>query len=156
MSTVRTGRHKGGKRSFIDDQRGAAAFEFAIVWVGLTFVLLLPLADLAMAGFRFISAHQALRDMAQRVQYSPPSDLTTSGSITSWQLSMTKSVSGYTITPTVYCGSPGTPAPCSAADALPTVPKRYKLTTNFTVSAMTPGLVFCSPSCTVSYSIPFQ
>ncbi|MDP2354547.1 MAG: hypothetical protein Q8M31_00585 [Beijerinckiaceae bacterium] len=140
----------------IGDRRGAAAFEMAIIYGFLMFSMFLPLADVAMAGFKFISAHQALRDMAQRIQYSPPSDITTAAGISTWQDSLPASVSGYTITPTVYCGSPGTLAPCTAADALPTVPKRYKLTTNFTAPAMTPGLVFCSTGCTVSYSIPFQ
>lgn len=114
MSTVRTGRHKSGRRSFIDDQRGAAAFEMAIVYGFLMFSLLLPLADLAIAGFRFISAHQALRDMGQRTQYSPPADVTNASVIATWKSALPTAISGYTITPQVYCGSPGTVAPCSS------------------------------------------
>ena len=60
------------KDSFIADQRGAVAFETLIVWLFLMFGLLLPLTDLAIGGFKFISAYQALRDMGQRTQYSTP------------------------------------------------------------------------------------
>src|SRR6516164_2745055 len=78
------GRLVNHKESFISDQRGAVALEMPIVWLFMMLTLLLPLADLAIAGFKFISAHQALRDMGQRTQYSTP-DATDSGSITNWK-----------------------------------------------------------------------
>src|SRR5258707_15672846 len=80
--------HKG---SFIADQRGAVAFEMAFVFGLLMLSLLLPLADVAVAGFKFISAHQALRDMGQRTQYSAP-DATDAGSISTWQSSLPTTV----------------------------------------------------------------
>ena len=49
------------KGSFITDQRGAVAFETIIVYFFMCFSLLLPLADVAIAGFQYISAWEALR-----------------------------------------------------------------------------------------------
>ena len=152
MSAVRTGRYRSRRRSFIGDRRGAAAFEMAIIYLFLMFSLLLPLADLAIAGFKFISAYQALRDMGQRTQYSPPADVTNSGSISTWASSLPASISGYTITPLVYCGSPGVVAPCASAT---TLPKYYTFSTTFTLSPMVLGSVMCS-TCTVQYSQRFQ
>ena len=44
------------KKSFIANQRGAVAFETVIVYAFMIIFLLLPLADLAIAGFQFVSA----------------------------------------------------------------------------------------------------
>jgi len=49
------------KRSFMADQRGAVALEMPIVYLFLIVSLLLPLADVGIAGFQYISAWQALR-----------------------------------------------------------------------------------------------
>jgi hypothetical protein len=138
------------KNSFMADQRGAVAFETLIVWLFLMFGLLLPLTDLAIGGFKFISAYQALRDMGQRTQYSTP-DATDPTSITNWQSSLPTTVDGYTISATVYCGDPGTVAPCAGA----TWPKYYIFQTSFTLSPMVLGSVLCS-TCTVNYSQRFQ
>ena len=119
MSDVRTGRRRSRIRSFIGDQRGTAAFEMAMVYTLLVFSLLLPLADLAIAGFKFISAYQALRDMGQRTQYSPPADVTDGTVITAWKAALPSAISGYTVTPEIYCGSPGTVAPCASGAASP-------------------------------------
>src|SRR4051794_909299 len=64
------------KDRFIADQRGAVAFEMPIVYIVMMFSLLLPLADVAIAGFQYISARQALRAFGQSIQYSPPPDVT--------------------------------------------------------------------------------
>ena len=53
-----------------------------IVWSFLMMFLLLPLADVAIAGFQFISAWQALRAFGQSVQYYPPPDVTDASSWT--------------------------------------------------------------------------
>jgi Flp pilus assembly protein TadG len=147
----------GHKKSFIADERGAAALETSIVILFLVSVPLFPLVDLATAGFQFISAHQALRDMAQLTQYSPPSDVTSAASITNWQNSLPTTVAGYTVTAQVYCGNPATLAPCAADAPGATSPKYYKFTTSFTLSPISPLLrsALCSP-CTVYYSQPFQ
>ena len=144
---VALARHKD---SFMADQRGAVAFETLIVYLFMVTSLLLPLADLAIAGFRFISAHQALRDVGQRTQYSPP-DATDLGSITNWKSSLPTTVDGYTVSAKVYCGDPGTEAPCAGT----TWPKYYTFTTSFTLSPMVLGSVLCS-TCTVNYSERFQ
>src|SRR5262245_39750944 len=117
MPDPRRARYRRGIESLVGDRCGAAAFEMVIIFLFLMFSLLLPLADLAIAGFRFISAHQALRDMGQRTQYSPPADVTNSSDIASWKSALPTTISGYTITPRVFCGSPGTEAPCSSGAA---------------------------------------
>jgi hypothetical protein len=132
------------------DQRGAVAFETLIVWLFLMVSLLLPLTDLAIGGFKFISAYQALRDMGQRTQYSTP-DATDSGSITNWKGALPTTVDGYTVSAQVYCGDSGTLAPCAGT----TFPKYYTFTTSFTLSPMVLGSVLCS-TCTVTYSQRFQ
>lgn len=154
MSTVRTfpGRLKRRRDSFVADQRGAAALEMPVIFLFLIFSLLLPLADLGIAGFKFISAYQALRNMGQRTQYSPPADVTDASSVSSWASALPASISGYTITTLVYCGSPGVVAPCASAT---TLPKYYTFTTSFTLSPMVLGWALCS-TCTVQYSQRFQ
>jgi hypothetical protein len=146
-----TGKDKSST-TLLSDQRGAVALEMPIVWLFMMMFLLLPLADLAIAGFKFISAHQALRDLGQRTQYSTP-DATDPNSITAWKSSLPTTVDGYPISTKVYCGDPGTEAPCAGT----TWPKYYIFSTNFTLSPMVPWLrsVLCS-TCTVNYSQRFQ
>ena len=137
--------------TLLSDQRGAVAFETMIVYLFVGTGLLLPLADVAVAGLKYSSAYQALRDMGQRVQFSPPPDVT---SIASWQSSLPSNVDGYSVSVQVYCGNPGV-APCASGA---TVPKYYTFTTSFTLSPMVLGrlgISLCS-TCTVTYSQPFQ
>jgi hypothetical protein len=138
------------KTSFIWDQRGAVALEMPFVYFFMVTSLLLPLADLAIAGLKFNSAYQALRDMGQRTQYSTP-DATDSASISTWQTSLPTTVDGYTISATVKCGDAGTSAPCAGTD----FPKYYNFSTSFTLSPMVLGSVLCS-TCTVNYLQRFQ
>jgi hypothetical protein len=142
--------------SFIADQRGAVALEGPAVFLFLLLGLLVPLADVAVAGFKYISAHQALRAMGQRAQFSPPTDVTSSGSIGTWKSSLPATVDGYTVSAQVWCGNPGTLAPC-AADVVgaPPSPKYYRFTTSFTLSPMVLRSVLCG-TCNVEYSQPFQ
>jgi hypothetical protein len=122
--------------------------------------LLLPLADVAIAGFNFISAHEALRDMGQRVQYSPPPGVRVADTATfnTWQSQLPTTVGGYPVSVEVYCAtSPDTLAPSDACT--PTIAKYYKFTTSFSLktplSPLVRGLGLCS-TCTVTYSEPFQ
>src|SRR4051794_32990036 len=107
------------KGYLLADQRGAVAFEMIIVYIFMVIFLLLPLADVATAGLKFISAQQALRDMAQRTQYSPPGDVTSSASITDWKSALPATVGGYSVTAQVYCGNPGALAPCASGTIKP-------------------------------------
>jgi hypothetical protein len=152
MKTVRArqGQLRGRKKSFIADQRGVVAFEIPFVTILLIFSLLLPLADVAIAGFKFISAYQALRDMGQRTQYSTP-DATDANSISTWQSSLPTTVDGYTVSATIKCGDAGTAPPCAGT----TFPKYYSFQTSFTLSPMVLGSVLCS-TCTVNYLQRFQ
>jgi hypothetical protein len=138
------------KEPFIADQRGAVAFEMPFVFLFLIFSLLFPLADMAIAGFKFISAFQALRDMGQRTQYSTP-DATDSTSISTWQSSLPTTVDGYTVSATIKCGDTGAAPPCAGTD----FPKYYIFQTSFTLSPFVLRSVFCS-TCTVTYSQRFQ
>src|SRR5688572_12697511 len=71
---------KGRRKTFLPDQRGAVALEMPFVFALLIFVFLFPLADVAIAGFKYISAVQALRAFGHSIQYSPPTDFSnTSG-----------------------------------------------------------------------------
>ena len=137
--------------TLLSDRRGAVAFEMIIVYLFMVVSLLLPLADVAVAGLKFNSAYQALRDMGQRTQYSNL-DATDPASISTWQSSLPTTVDGYTVSATIKCGDTGTAAPCAGT----TWPKYFVFSTTFTLSPMTPGLVFCSSACTVTYSQRFQ
>ena len=138
------------KDSFIADQRGAVAFEMLFVFLFLIMGLLLPLADVAIAGFKFISAYQALRDMGQRTQYSTPTDVTNSASVTAWKNSLPTTVDGYSVSAKIYCD--GEEAPCALGT---TWPKYYTFSTSFTLSPMVLGSVLCS-TCLVNYSQRYQ
>jgi hypothetical protein len=138
------------KETFLADQRGAVSFEMIFVSFFLMMSLLLPLADVAIAGFRFISAHQALRDMGQRTQYSPP-DATDSSSISTWQSSLPQTVDGFTVSVAIKCGDAGTAPPCAGT----AFPKYYTFQTTFSLAPIVLGSVLCS-TCTVNYSQRFQ
>ena len=94
LVTVRRGGRASRRRSFIAEQRGAVAFEMLIVFSFLGTFLLLPLADVAAAGFRFVSAWEALRAFGQKIQYNPPPDVT---AWESWKSALPTSVAGYPI-----------------------------------------------------------
>ena len=84
--TVLAGKDKVTSTNLLSDQRGAVAFEMLIVWFFLMMCLLLPLADVAIAGFQFISAWEALRAFGQSIQYDPPPDVTNASGWTSSKL----------------------------------------------------------------------
>ncbi|WP_375780200.1 hypothetical protein ACE103_15975 [Bradyrhizobium sp. ma5] len=137
---------------FIADQRGAAAFEMLIVFAFLGVSLLLPLADVAAAGFQFVSAWGALRSFGQQIQYNTPPDVT---NWASWKSGLPTSVAGYPINNLqVLCGD--AIAACSGTNS--GSPKYYTYTTTVTVSPIILTAVLCANSCTytLSYSERFQ
>jgi hypothetical protein len=159
--------------SFMADQRGAVAFELPSIYWFLFFCLLLPLADLAMAGIQYISARGALRAFGQLILYSQPADVTNPGSPSSpgsWAaIVLAKADPRYPIPSIqIICGESG--ALCSAsnittATGLPTA-KYYSYTTAVTLSPLFLKSVLCtSPitstntnpcTFTLSYSERFQ
>ncbi|MCC8939904.1 hypothetical protein H8A99_26425 [Bradyrhizobium sp. Arg68] len=155
MSTVRAcrGRQVSRKASFLRDQRGAVAFEMPFVYVFLIMVLLLPLADLAMAGFSFVSAWESLRAFGQSIQYDPPSDL---GNSATWKsTAIGKADSRYPISNfRLICGDAD--ADCSGTNTAS--PKYYSYSTSITLAPMVLTTLLCDPSCTytLSYSERFQ
>ena len=147
---VALARHKD---SFMADQRGAVAFETLIVYLFMVTSLLLPLADVAAAGFQFISAWGALRNFGQSIQYDPPPDVTNASGWTSSKLA--KADPRFPIQQfQLVCGD--TNAVCSAANSAS--PKYYSYTTTVTLSPMVLRSVLCTSSCsfTLPYSERFQ
>jgi hypothetical protein len=143
-------RHR--KDSLLADQRGAVAFEMLIVYSFMMFSLLFPAADLAIFGFQYISAWEALRTFGQYVQYNPPSDLT---AWTPSQTSVTVNGHVYTIAnPKIICGDGK--SDCSDATL---IPKYYSYTTTVTLNPLVLKSVLCpGGNCTfsLSYSERFQ
>src|SRR6185312_4884043 len=100
------------------DQRGAAAFEAPFILGFLVLSLLMPVADLAIAGFKLIFGYEALRNAGQYMQYHTPPDVT---NLSSWRSSLPSTVTaqpGYPIATgsiQVLCGDLS--SVCTAATA---------------------------------------
>jgi hypothetical protein len=148
-------RHKG---SLLADRRGAVAFEMLIVYAFILLFLLLPAADLAVAGFQFISAWEALRTFGEYVQYNQPPDPT---SPSTWWTGLNKTVGVFTISPVnggVICGETG--HACAAGNIAS--PRYYSYTTTVTLAPMVLKKVLCTSknanpcSFTLPYSERFQ
>lgn len=140
------------KKSFIPDQRGAVAFETLIVYPVLVAFLLMPLADVAAAGFQFISARTALRSFGQYVQYYNP--LGPDGTVT-WRSGLQTTVAGHAISNIqVLCGDAG--AACSSTNIAS--PKYITFSTTVTLAPLVWRSVLCPTTCTytLSYSERFQ
>jgi len=140
--------------SFYADRRGVAAFELIIVYPFLLIGLMLPLADLAIAGFQCISARQTLHSFGQYLMYAPPDDL---GNTSTWfSTTNAKAASlNYPISNLqLICGDGG--AACSSANTAS--PKYYSFDTTVTLAPIVLSSVLCSDSCTytLSYSTRFQ
>src|SRR5262245_93340 len=154
--TAVAGKNKLASTTLLSDQRGAVAFEAVIVWVFMMLFLLLPLADLAVAGFQFVSARQALRNFGQYVQYNPPKNVVTDWTnLTSALTQMSTQLDPrYPVTNIqLFCGGDL----CSSSNK--NTPTYYKYTTTVSLSPIVLGWVFgCSP-CSItlsSYSVPYQ
>jgi hypothetical protein len=144
------------KASFMADQRGAVAFEMPIVYIVMVMSLLLPLADVAIAGFQFISAWGALRAFGQYVQYNPPPDVTNTSA---WTSALTTTVAGYPINNVqVLCGDTGAGAACTSANVATSPTKYYSYTTTVTVAPMVLSSVLCTSSNTnhCSFTLPYS
>jgi hypothetical protein len=148
------GKDKLTSTTLLPDQRGAVAFEMPIVYLFMMLSLLLPLADVAIAGFQFVSAWGALRAFGQSIQYNQPPDVTnTSG----WMSSvLAKADPGFPISNLqVICGD--TKLVCSPSNLA--LPKYYSYTTTITLSPMVLRSVLCNAnpcSFTLPYSERFQ
>jgi len=143
--------------SFITDRRGAVAFETLLVYLFIVTSLLLPLADVAAAGFQFISGWAALRAFGQLIQYKAPADPT---NITTWKSTLPATVSGFPINNVqVLCGD--SQAACSSANISSPV-KYFSYATTVTLAPMVLSSILCtsgnanSCSFTLPYSERFQ
>lgn len=150
------------KKTFIADQRGAVAFELPAVYIFLLMTLLLPLADVAMAGFQYTSAWGALRAFGQSIQYSPPPDVTDASQ---WmQSASAKADTRFPISSfQLICGDSN--AFCSGANpdsTNPSKPKYYVYSTTVTLNPLVLRSVLCTSgdanpcTFTLTYSERFQ
>jgi hypothetical protein len=147
------------QKTFVADRRGAVAFETLMVYLVLATTLFLPLADMGVAGYQFLSAYAALRAFGEYVQYPltisgfDPTDSSTWPSGTS--------IGGYQISnPQVLCGDTSAGVACTSTNVA-TLPAKYlTYSTTVTLAPMAPMMksVLCRSSCkyTVSYSERFQ
>ena len=137
------------KDYFIADQRGAVALEMPAVFGVLMLSLFVPLADVAIAGFQYISAWEALRAFGQYIQYSPPADVT---SPSTWaSTASAKADPRFPISNLqVLCGDGDPPAVCSSSNVSAPV-KYYSYTTTVTLS---PSWVTRPALCTSSNANP--
>jgi hypothetical protein len=138
------------------DQRGAVALETLIVYIFMVTSLLLPLADVAAAGFQFISAWAALRGFGEYIQYNQPPDPTNTSA---WISSLsTTTVAGYSMSNIqVMCGDAGTG--CTSANVnTPPLVKYFTYSTTVTLAPLFLTAVLCPTSCTYTlyYSERFQ
>ncbi|KWV56046.1 hypothetical protein AS156_04925 [Bradyrhizobium macuxiense] len=141
------------RKRFIADQRGAVAFEMPFVYLFLFMIVLLPLADLGIMGFQFISAFQALRGFGQSIQYSPPPDVTSASTWTTAALA--KADANYPISNfQLVCGDSGTV--CSSSNTVS--PKYYSYTTSITLQPMVLKSVLCTSGNTnpCTFTLPYS
>jgi hypothetical protein len=157
VGRVGRGRLASHGKSFVADQRGAVAFEMLFVFVFLTSGLLLPLTDVGIAGFQYISAWEALRAFGQSIQYNTPPDVTNASS---WQTAaIAKADANFPISNfQLLCGD--SKVACSAANIAS--PKYYSYTTSITLTPMVLKSVLCTSvnanpcTFTLPYSERFQ
>jgi len=159
MTTLRALRDRlmSRKASFMADQRGAVAFELPIVYFFLAFSLFFPLADVAMAGFRYVAAHGALRAFGQSILYNSPPDVTNASTWKSTALA--KADPRYPISNfRLVCGD--SQIACSATNIAN--PKYYSYATTITLAPLVLRSVLCTSgnanpcTFTLAYSERFQ
>ncbi|MBR0801111.1 hypothetical protein JQ615_37710 [Bradyrhizobium jicamae] len=139
------------------DQRGAVALEMPFVYLFMIVSLLVPLSDLGIAGFQYISAFEALRAFGQYLQYNQPPD---AGNAATWtSAALAKAPAGYTISNfQLICGDSS--AVCSSTNTA--TPKYYSYSTSITLTPMVLKSALCtsnnSNSCTFTlyYTERFQ
>jgi hypothetical protein len=133
-------------RSLIADQRGVVAFEMPFIYFFLMMAVLLPLADLALAGFQYVSAYAALRAFGQSIQYSTPPDVTDSSS--SWvTTAIAKADTRFPINSLQFmCGD--TYVACTSANSDPSKPKYFYYSTTITLTPMVLRTALCNSGST--------
>jgi Flp pilus assembly protein TadG len=152
MTAVRV--RKISLKSFVTDRRGASAFEMVVIYPFLLLGVMLPLADLAIAGYRYISAYQALQAFGQSLVYSPPDNLGDTGTWTTEAEGKAADLDFSITNLQLICGDGG--AACSSGNIAS--PKYFSFQTSVTLEPMVLSAVLCSNSCTytLNYSARFQ
>lgn len=159
--TVLAGNDKATATGLPSDQRGAASLEMTIISLFLMMFLLVPLADLAVAGFQYVSAWQALRAFGQNILYNPPPDVTNASAWTTDPKVVARANANSTFPITniqLFCGDAN--SVCSAGNLA--WPRYASYKTTVTLAPMVLRPVFCTStnanSClfTLSYSEQFE
>jgi hypothetical protein len=127
------------KVSFVSDQRGAIAFETMLVIIFMVTALLLPLADVGVAGLQYTQAWAALRNYGQCVQYNNLDPTNVSG----WTNPCPATFNGYTMSSfKVYCGDNSPPVACSSSNTA--LPMWFSYKTTFTLHPLLLTSLLCS------------
>ncbi|WP_338824222.1 hypothetical protein WDM22_15975 [Bradyrhizobium septentrionale] len=140
------------RASLLADQRGAVALEVPAVWLFLMLIILLPLADIAIAGFQYISARQALRNFGYSILYTPPTDVT---SASTWSATaIAKADPKYPISNfQIICGASN--AACSSGNNTP--PRSYSYQTSITITPIVLKSVLCGSGANgCTFTVPFS
>jgi Flp pilus assembly protein TadG len=148
------------RRGIAADERGAVAFETVIVYIFIVIALLLPMADIAVAAFQYLSASAALRSYATYLQSNRPPDPTDTTSdatsISTWKSNLRTSSAGYSIgNLQVLCGDAGAGAACTSTN---NIVQYYSYATSVTLTPIVLSALLCPTSCTytLQYTERFQ
>src|SRR4051794_11405832 len=123
------------------------------VFLFMMLSLLLPLADVAAAGFQFISAWQALRSFGQYLQDHKPDDVMNAST---WMTNVLKKADPRFPVSNIQLGCGNAILACTSNGVSP---KYYSYATTVTLSPLVLRAVLCnagSCSFTLSYSEQFQ
>ena len=159
--TALAGNDKATATGLLSDQRGAASLEMTIVSLFVMLGLLLPLTDVAAAGFRYVSAWQALRAFGQNILYNPPPDVTNASAWTTDAkvVARANANTAFPITNIqLFCGDAN--SVCSAGNLA--WPRYSSYTTTVTVAPMVLSSLLCTStnanpcSFTLRYSEQFE
>lgn len=127
------------RKSFLRDQRGAIAFETLLVYIVMVTALLLPLADVGVAGLQYTQAWAALRNYGQCIQYNNIDPTNVSG----WTNPCPGTFQGYTMSSlNVYCGDNSPLAACTSSNAA--LPMWFSYSTTFTLHPLLLTSVLCN------------
>jgi hypothetical protein len=141
------------KKTFVADRRGAVAFETLLVYLVLATVVFLPLADVGVAFYQFLSASAALRSFGAYVQYPLAFSGFDPTNSSTWPSGQT--IGGYKISnPQVLCGNTSAGVACTSANVGTSPAKYFTYSTTVTLAPMVPfvKLVLCKTSCTYTLS----
>ena len=141
--------------SLLADERGAVALEVPAVWLFLMMLVLLPLADLAIASYQYISARQALRNFGYSILYSPPPDVTSASTWTTTAVAKANTADPkYPISNLkLYCGDNS--VVCSTSNDK--TPRYYSYSTTITIAPLVLKSALCKSGANgCTFTLPYS